>query len=239
VSDFAALLVAALTGALAVATFWLAWETRTARIQGERKARRRLLRAALAEQLDNCRALNWREPARGKPAWVGLAKTTPRTDAVASLIGSLDIPADLFAYLVWLQAAIDDAWSRVTAALHAILDRPGHAPTTGEINELEAAWQVALERVQVLAGLVSAEARREGFDDVGVAHDAAPWTIVPQRPPTWRLNMAIADGPYFGAPPFPADPSFASVSPAVRDRAGDATGTRQQSWLLGAPDQGA
>jgi hypothetical protein len=57
--------VALMTGGLAIATFWFAWEARAARRAARGEESRRILRAALAEQLDDCRA--WASGHAGRP----------------------------------------------------------------------------------------------------------------------------------------------------------------------------
>lgn len=227
--------VALMTGALATATFWLAWEARKARREARRDDERRILRAALAEQLDNLRAWTSRDPARGAPAIRGLQGAEPRLAAVAALLDRLDLQPDLVAYLIWLTSAVGDHWGRIEGAIGALPAAWGSNPPTMSIDAAATAqlgddWRAMVERLQVLAALAAAEAQRRGLDDIAGPHAAAPWTIVPERPPRWRELMAIAGIPR-GEPPFPSDPAFAGVRPEARDRAGAATGARQQADL--------
>jgi hypothetical protein len=224
--------VALMTGALAVATFWLAWEARKARREARRDEERRILRAALAEQLDNLRAWTSRDPMRGEPAVRGLQGAEPRLASIASLLDRLELQPDLVAYLIWLTSAVGDHWGRIELSLSSAWGGTeawtgGPSPLNDTLaSQLTDDWRAMVERLQVLAALAAAEARRRGVDDVAAPHDVAPWSIVPQRPPRWRELMAIA-GIQRGEPPFPSDPAFVGVRPAARDRAGDETGARQ------------
>lgn len=227
--------VALMTGALAIATFWLAWEARTARREAREEDQRRILRAALAEQLDNCRAWASRDPARGEPAVRGLQGAEPRLAAIAGLLDRLDLQPDLVAYLIWLTSAVGDHWGRIESAIGGLPETWGSNPPALSVDaptfaQLGDDWRVMVERLQVLAAVTAAEARRRGLNDVARTHDAVLWTIVPERPERWRELMTLG-GAAFGQPPFPADPAFASASPTSRDRAGAATGERQRAAL--------
>jgi hypothetical protein len=223
------------TLALAGATFWLAREARKARTEAEEHERRTLLRAALVEQLDNCRAWITRDPARGGPAAKGLQGASPRLAAVNDLLGQLDLPPDLAAHLIWLTSAIGDHWGRIEVDLDELPTVWGSSPPALQLDGtaltgLTDDWRVMVEHLQTLAALVAAEARRRKMPEVAALHDVVPWTIVPERPPRWRELMALG-GVQRGDAPFPADAAFGSVRPEARDRAGGATGERQREAL--------
>jgi hypothetical protein len=98
-------------------------------------------------------------------------------------------------------------------------------------------WRVMVERLQVIAALTAAEARRRGLVEVARLHDIVAWTVVPRRPDRSREMLAISDR-MRGIPPFPADPAFAGVRPEARDLAGAATGARQEQELSDATHSG-
>jgi hypothetical protein len=134
-------------------------------------------------------------------------------------------------YLIWLTSSVGDHWGRIEANLDALptvwgSDPPAPLLEGSDLAKLKDDWLVMVERLQVLAALTAAEARRRGMQDVAGLYDVVQWTVVPQRPPRWRELMAIACRPD-GDPPFPLDEAFAHVRPEARDRAGDATGARQ------------
>ena len=222
--------VALMTGALAAATFWLAWEARKARREARRDDERRILRAALAEQLDNCRAWAASDPARGEPAFRNLQGATPRLVSVAAVIDHLDLPPDVVAYLIWLTSTIGDHWGRIEQQVDLLARLHGGSVDQERASRLTDDWRAMLERLQVLAALTAAEARRRGLDDVARPHDVVPWTVVPMRPERSRELTAI-DEQGRGAPRFPSDPAFANVRPEARDLAGAATGARQEAAL--------
>src|SRR5258706_6167175 len=108
-----------MTGLLAIATFWLGWQSREARREARRDDERRILRAAIAEQLGNLRERLARDPARGEPAIRGLADAEPRLAAVQAVLDRLGVPPQLAAHIILLLAS---------AAEHC--GRSGRAPGT-------------------------------------------------------------------------------------------------------------
>jgi len=219
-----------MTGLLAAATFWLAWEARKARREASREDERRILRAALSEQLDNCRAWTSRDPARGEPAIRNLRGAEPRLAAVTVLLDRLDLPPDLVAYLIWLTSTIGDHWGRIEKLLDELARIWGAGRDGARESRLMDDWRVMVEHLQVLAALTVAEARRRDLVEVAKPNDVVPWTVVSQRPERWRELLAL-DGFGRGDPPFPTDPAFVSVAPSARDRAGASTGARQEAVL--------
>lgn len=235
------LIVGGGTMALALATFWLAFEARKARTEAERREHVRLLRAALAEQLDNLRAWVTSDPAQGEPAFRGIQGAEPRLAALGALIDRLDMPSELTAYLIWLLSSIGDQFGRIDKALEDLPTRWGSNPPALVFDDdtgpyLADQWPVMVELLQVAAALVAAEARRRKIVDVAELHKVVQWTIVPERQERWRELMAISGIPR-GEPPFPSNPAYAEVQPEARDRAGLATGARQRK-SLGARSHG-
>ena len=222
--------VALMTGGLAIATFWLAWEGRAARRQAREEESRHVLRAALAEQLDNCRAWASGDPARGQSSIKRLRDAEPRAMAVAAMINRLDLPPDLLGYLIWLTSAIGEGWGRIDTLLERVWS---DGIDSIRETQLRDEWRVMVERLQVLAALTAGEARRRGLGDIAETHDAVPWTIVSERPERWRESMTLDDNA-LGRPSFPVDPSFESASPTARDRAGAVAGERQGAVSMGA-----
>jgi hypothetical protein len=184
--------VALVTGGLAIATFWLAWEARAARREARVEEPRRILRTALAEQLDDCRAWASGDPARGQSAIQRLRDAEPRTTGVAAAIHHLDLAPDLLGYLIWLTSAIGQGWGRIDALLEQIW-ADGIDPVRE--TQLRDEWRVMLERLQIRAALTAAEARRRGLGDVAKTHDAVPWTVVPERPERWRESLKTTTDP--------------------------------------------
>jgi hypothetical protein len=227
--------VALATFALGLATLWLGWQTRQARVDARNDDDRQVLRSALAEQLDNCRMWVTRDPARGEPSFDWLRRAEPRLDALQSLIYRLDLQADLVPYLVWLIGTVDEWWTQIDHTLNTPTGPVG-TPRVDQ-HRLPNEWRVMVERLQVAAALVAGEARRRGFDDLGGPYDKSPWVVPHQWEEHGRYMMSLTDIASRGAPPFPADPAFAGTAPSARDRGGAQTGERQQAFLLEPGDR--
>jgi hypothetical protein len=222
------------TFGLGMATVWLGWQTRQARIEAQSTDERRILRAALAQQLDNCRLWVTRDPARGEASFERLRRATPRLEALQSMIHRLDLQADVVLYIVWLIGTINDWWAQIDHTLNT----PTGPNGTPRVNQqgLPDEWRVMVERLQVAAALVAGEARRRGFDDLAGPYDKSPWVVVPMWEERGRQSVSMTDVSSRGAPPFPADSSFAEATPTARDHAGAQTGDRQRAFLLDRDD---
>ena len=230
------LLIGIATLARAGATVGLVLEARSARTKASDSEQRRLLRSALAEQLDNLRRWRGANPAHGQPALERIRHAEVRLDAADRLLDQADLSADLAVYLVWVIGRIRDEGNewRVAMGVKASSD-VSTAPASAE--HVRALWDRMVDRLQVLAALTSAEARRRRFDEIAAVHDAAPWVTVLEGPPGERVMRSVTDRTYLGAPRLPADPAFASVRPEARDAAGAATGARQKADLHEAASQ--
>lgn len=229
------LLVALGTGALAVATFWLALESHKARAEAKTEAVRGILRAALAEQLDNCRAWFTRDPSRGDASLGALRRAEPNLKSTVVLLESVDLPADLVAYLVWHLGRIREDWDQFANRLDKIMPHRSQSGA-GVDNDSRDTWTLLVDRLQVLAALLAGEARRRGLAEVAAPYDAAPWVTVLERPDRERELRWVTDRAIRGGPAWPADPAFAVAEPSARDRAGAATGARQRDDLAQISD---
>lgn len=225
-------LIGAGTLALAVATVWLASEARKARLQADEAVRRRLLRSALAELLDDLRVWTSANPARGQPALEQLRHAEPALEALGRLVDEVDLPGDVAIYLVWLTGRIREEsawWSTVIAVAPGDPDPAAHPPDSGVGK-----WSLLVDRLQVAAALVAGEAARRGYPEIRQLHDAAPWTVVLPGPPRERELRHLTAVTMLGSPAFPAGADFTATSPEARDRAGAATAARQQEDLAAA-----
>lgn len=191
--------VAIATFVLGIATVWLGWQTRQARVEARDADVKRVVRAALVEQLDNCRMWVSHDPARGQPSFDWLRGAKPRLHAMESMLQSLALPADLVPYLVWLIGTIDELWTQIDGTLNWRVGPTGTLTVNQE--RLPNEWRVMVERLQVAAGLVGGEARRRGFDDLAAPHDLSPWVVVPEWEERGRELMSVTDAAYRGAPP--------------------------------------
>lgn len=224
------LLIGGATLGLAVATVWLAIEARKARTNATIADRRRLLRSAVAEQLDNLRQWQGANPAHGDPALERLRRSEPKLDAAEQLVDQMDLPADLAVFLVWQLGRIREEWMWWTTVI-AVGPSSDDSPAAHSSNSGVGAWARMIDRLQVLAVLMAAEASARGFQEIRQMHDAAPWIVVLEGPDRERELRWATDRAHLGAPPFPANQRFAFAAPEARDRAGQATGARQRAAL--------
>src|SRR5258706_1923182 len=185
-----------MTGLLAIATFWLGWQSREARREARRDDERRILRAAIAEQLGNLREWLARDPARGEPAIRGLADAEPRLAAVQAVIDRLDVPPELVTYIIWLLATAGEHWGRIERALDALPEAWGQPTGTlaidsGVLEQLGDDWRAVVQRLKVLAVLIAgvdtldcldeSTVRRNVRDLGGVTPRALPLAVDPAR----------------------------------------------------------
>lgn len=231
------LLVGSGTLALAVATVWLALEARTTRTAAATAAQRRLLRSALAEQLDNLRHWFGANPAHGDPSLDRIRRGEPRLAAVQSLLDGAELPPDLAVYLVWILGRIREEWLFWPTVI-AVGASDAESPADHPVNSGIGIWSRMVDRLQVVAALVATEATREGFDELKRTHDAAPWTTVLEGPDRERELRSMTDRAHLGAPTFPTEGAFVAISPEARDRAGAATGARSRAELSKAASGG-
>jgi hypothetical protein len=203
---------------LAGATVALAWQQRRARIDAREVRIRTALRAALAEQLENMRRLQGRDPSRGRPALLALRATQVRFDRLLRLLDRVDLPGELAAYLIWLAG---DTRGR-SAVFRELLDKvtppaDGSADVHAGNTTVREDWEMLLERIQVAGCLVAGEMDRRGFATDAVTIDRVAWSLPKVWPPTFRRNTRISETTYFGAPPFPSGPAYSRCDVPARD----------------------
>ena len=124
------------------------------------------IRAALVEQLENCRSWQSRDPARGEPAWARLRDAEPRLAAIGTMVDRVDLPPDLAALLIWQIATIRELWPRVDGVRDALHRTVNGLPNPTRQAELRDLWCVMLGRLQVVASVDSIEhfAAGDGID---------------------------------------------------------------------------
>lgn len=223
VVDIATVGLAVATTILAAFTGWLAWETRQIRANEKRERVRVAFRAALIEQLDNCREWQTHPPDRGAPMLEYLHGRVPKFEAVERLLGTVDVAGDLAAYVVWLIAQIRDEHQRFDATLAP--------PISGEAllraDNSRDPWWVLVDRLQTLMALLQEEARRFGVQSV-LPVDAR-WLRPLPGPPDARVLTDANDHALRGAPMWPS--GFDICAPAKRDEQGAALAYEQQTQL--------
>lgn len=169
-------------------------------------------RAALIEQIENCRHWYSHNPTGGAPAVVFLRNWEPSFGELTHLLGSVDMPGELTAYLVWLTAD--------TRFRNGLLQNEFRvlAPDIPRVQDI---WNVELDRLQAVASLLHAETERRKLEDVANAFDPTarwlPWLKPRIRPSEFVVTAELSDETYFGAPPWPSDPAYKKCSVAERN----------------------
>jgi hypothetical protein len=115
----------------------------------------------------------------------------------------------LAAYLIWLMGDTRNRWD----AMRGLLDRvapPGVPvpPLAPSNSNVRSDWTVILERLQILACLLAAEASRRGFDPDAAIVDHVRWELPQVWPKGERGSVRLTDETYFEAPPFPSDAAY-------------------------------
>ena len=216
--DSGTLVLASATVVLACATVGLALEQRHGRIEAGRARERVALRAALAEQLENARRWHPRDPNRGDEALQALRSAGPNFKATARLHSEIDLPAELAVYLQWLIGDTRRAWDAFRALLDRVAPTDGSVPTVHPTNsDVRNDWELILERFQVVACLLAAEASRRGYGVDAAIVDHVRWELPQVWPERMRALTQVSESTYLEAPPFPSDSAYARCSFGARD----------------------
>jgi hypothetical protein len=189
--------LACATAVLAVATVWLALEQRQGRIEAGDARARVALRAALGEQLENARRWHSSDPSRGAEVLQALRSAGPEFEATTRLLSEVDLPAELAAYLLWLVGDTRRAWDTFRALLNRIAPADGSVPTVHPSNSTaQDDWGLILERLQVAACLVAAEASRRGYGVDGAIVDHVRWALPRVWPERMRVGTQVSESTY-------------------------------------------
>jgi hypothetical protein len=140
--------------------------------------------------------------------------------------GSVDLPAELSGYLLWLVGDTQRAWRQLLGDLK------------GFVNNLPTEWLVLLEDVQVAAELCSAELSRRGSkDEMSVARDV-DW-MSPRPWAAGRPSRQLVQGARVHPVEFPKDKAYAEAAPERRDeRARKEAAVRQEKLDAAAREIG-
>jgi len=215
--------LAVATVVLALFTGWLALEARWSRKQDKHEKQRLAFRAALFEQLDNCRLWLSHPPDRGVAMLEYMQGRAPKFEAVEALLGAVDLPSDLAAYVVWLVAETRD----VHGQFDKRLTPPIIADDLLRPDKFRDEWWVLVDRIQVLASLLQVAAEKRGLR--GVLPPNSRWLRPLPGPAEGRTLTEANDLAMRGAPPWPA--GFEKAKPAKRDHEGAALAAQQHAQL--------
>lgn len=213
-------LVAAGTLALAAATIALILDARSGRRGQQIESEAASFRAALIEQLENCRYWKSNSPQVSPTALLQLVDWTPCFDELMTLLGTVSIPGDVVAYLIWLTAHYKIHHQQNLQKPLNIVKTLGISKVQSQMDEISQHWRDQLGFLQEIECLLVAEANRRGLTDVAEAFcpdaDWLPWLKPMPGPQQERGAIEQDRKNYKGAPPWPTDPAYAQCSPWVR-----------------------
>lgn len=230
--DFWSAVIALATLALAVATFWLGWQARRqvaafreGRAEDLAEQRRSAMRAAIAEAVENCRRCLSHEPKTQTADERQIIAKPLDFAALTGLLGSMDLPSDLVAYLIWARGhaqelatdygrLVDETWGGVT----------NNAPA---FNQIRGIWEQQLDILQSVACLLRAHTGGEAIlEPASTGFEFRQWLAAREGPPNARgqtYDMILR--PRYGAPAFPSSkPAYAVCTPGAKDEEGAAAG---------------
>jgi hypothetical protein len=210
--------LALFTVVLAGATVWLARESRKDRIEQRNERERRLLRAALLEQIDNCR--QWTQ---GHPGDLQVAQMRPDPSVarLTELLEGLSLPPDLAVFLTWARGDLAAHYRAHKSAVASSL----HGANVG----IAAPRFSMVDLLQEVTCLIRAHARSMGHRVVADGLASTQWEVPEgpnDRPRNYELQVKAGH-----RPPWPSGDAYGVCSPAQRDEAANAEVARQMGVL--------
>ncbi|MHB8323645.1 MAG: hypothetical protein ACYDEA_04715 [Candidatus Dormibacteria bacterium] len=195
------------TASVGVSVYFAERERRTVRAGA--------FRAALVEQAENCRHWLGHKPAgMGQPVPLALVQWSPAFAHFEKLVATVDLPADLFAQLLWQVAAAKDAHQICKEQL-----RGEHISSEQKFREVpwHNDWWRVLHHMQTVACLLRAEAKHRRYGGLATTFGQMVWFQPHVRPGSpdgpaspWAMrHPAVA---------WPTDSAFAECTEAVRDK---------------------
>jgi len=204
---------------LGVATVWLGWGARQSirqaahfRVADRRERREAALRAALLEQLDECRLWVGHPPQPGAPASNELGWTTPPFEFVRALLRSEEVDPECRARLLWRIGQLTASARGRQARLNADI---GGGPVGGPLPWHDI-WPREVDLRQEMVGLLLGAAAQCGFDGLVASFREDPW-IEPIAGPILRVHTETQEVTQAHLPPWPSDPAYAPWSPQAQD----------------------
>lgn len=206
---------------LGAATVWLGWQSRRAiqqaadfRAQKAIDRKETALRAALLEQLDECRAWARWEPnySDSQRAQKALQTRLPAFDRVRDLMQHESIDPDCRARLLWRMNQLTE-WVEEKSQRWAL----------GSSDPDDVAWRndwpIQVDHHQEIVGLLLGAAAQNGFHELVGAFRNDQW-LQPSPVPGREIDRRSLDRQEVAAgrlPPWPSDTAYAPWSPATRD----------------------
>ncbi len=209
---------------LGAATVWLGWGARQSirqaadfRVQDKRDRRERSFRAALLEQLDQCRMwLRW-EPNHSdrQRAQKVLKHHLPVWHRLGDLLERETIDPACRARLLWRLHQLVE-WVEEKGEAWDVVDVQHHHPLANDAD-WGSQWATQIDRHQEIVGLLLGAATQSGFTELVEAFRHDVW-LQPIPGPIPRASTEIGEVMQGRLPPWPADPAYEPWAPAARDR---------------------
>ena len=181
---------------------------------------RRLLRAALLEQTENCRVLLGSDPSKGSAAAATTAHWEPAFGELLDWLKATELPADFAVYLAWLigSARHMHGLFREECRLASMEVAPHMVPLS-ETNAWDR-WAGELEDVQTIAELlIGHAATAPSLEQVHRQFLDHPWVlpeIRPKEPTDWRAALHLQPLDMVAPPPFPLGATYEFASHSRR-----------------------
>lgn len=231
---------------LGAATVWLGWGARASirqvadvRVADRRERRETALRAALLEQLDECRRWLSRRPEMGVDTdWVAnLQRRPPALDSLNRLLRSHSMNpaarscllARIGAVAEWADTARDGATREPGDEFWRDSDRQ---------NAWWREWERQLEIRQEILGLVLGAATEDGLSQLVKEFADDKW-LEPRVHPISRVSTEAGEVLQLGLPPWPSDEAWAEWSPRTRDERAQLLAAAKQERINEALQQGS
>ena len=207
---------------LGAATVWLGWQSRRAiqqaagfRVQEKQDRMETALRAALLEQLDECRIwLRW-HPNYSDHEWAQmvLQSQRPVVARLKDLLEREDIDPACRSRLLWRISQLTE-W--VAEQVNEDGSARGGVQIMLEDGDWFTTWALQLDRHQEVACLVLGSAAQAGFKEL-VESFREDWWLQPVPGPITRVETETGEVTQGRLPPWPADPAYSPWSPGARD----------------------
>ncbi len=215
----------ALVAVTGLSTRKLVMEGREARREERAEKRRALVRAAVAEGVENARAWMAVQPRRLTLGEKQRQVPKPVFRALTDLIDAMDLPTDVVAYLLWARGFSPDLRDRYASCIAG-------AEGADAVNDCRGIWDATLDLLQSVALLVRAHAAADPELAPAVSGFASGhWLVAQPGTPQMRVLEQTQRMAMDGAPAWPNGTAYAACSPASRDQEGERTGERQRQQL--------
>ena len=227
---------------LGLATVWLGSASRNAIAQAEhfraedrRLASERHFRAALLEQLDECRLWKRWRPQYSDEFWARktLAQHKPTFLRLRKLLELEDIDGQCRVRLLW---RIDQLSQEAEEARQEWDTSEQGTGIHIAIQDWFTEWSLSMDRHQEVAGLVMGAALKAGLTSLVDSFDG-DYMFEPV-PGIKRVDNETAERTQAQLPPWPSDQAFARWSPAARDETAEKVQKALSDRMLQAQAQG-